>query len=95
VGRRAILDCARLDEPAADDEASASDAATAVDGADAPLARVVLEHGEDLADVSDREREAAIWDREGVIFDFGAVNAQTGGMRGEVRRVWGELAILS
>ena len=51
-------------------------------------------HSKDLADVSNRAREAAIWGREGVIFDFRAVDAQTGGMRSEVRRIWGELAVL-
>ena len=55
-GGRAVLDHPRLDEPAANDEAGAADAAAAVDGADAPAARVVLEHGEDLANVSDGAR---------------------------------------
>jgi len=94
VGRRTVLDRARLDKPAADEKASASDATAAVDGADAPPVCIVLEYGEDLADVSNRAQEAAIWGREGVIFDFRAVDAQTGGMRSEVRRIWGELAVL-
>ncbi len=93
--RRAVLDSARFNEPAADDEARAADAATAVHGGDTPAARVVPEHGEDLAHVRLGAGQGAVWYREGVVLDVAQLDAADArDVRGEVWRVRRELPAL-
>ena len=90
--RRAVLDRARLDEPAADDEARAPNPPAAVHGGDAAAPLVVLQHVQDLPDVADRAGQAAVWDGKGVVLDLFfllLIDAQTGDVGSEMRRVRG------
>ena len=91
---RAVLDGARLDEPAADDEARAANAATAVDGGNAPTARVVPEHGENLPHVGLGAREGSVGDREGMVLDVAKLDADARHVRREVWRVRREFSAL-
>ena len=89
---RAILDGARLDEPAADDEARAADAPAAVDRGDAAAVGVVLEDVEDLTHVAYGAGKAAVRDGERVVLDVCEVDAEVCDVGGEVRSVRRELA---